>query len=273
LPGTVNTNVRVSESGLLPSPFYLLRGAGFLWRHRVLWKYAAAPVFISALILGLSYVILYHFFFFPAGQLVPEAWYWQILYYFLMVTATLILLVVFFFLVTRIASALAAPFNDVISQKTEEIVSGRLDETPFSMTRLLKDSGRGIAHSFKILGIYIGMLILALPLFLLPGIGAVLYSVVSVLLASYMLSYEYLGYPMDRRRVSFREKRRFLRSHIRSTIGFGLGSVAAASIPFVNLMMIPAAVVGGTLLFMRLTPEGKSSTTDRAVRHTGDERI
>lgn len=249
----------------LSAPFYVLQGARFLRDHRVLWKYAAAPVAISTVVLGLSYYLLYHFFTSLLHGIMGEGWYWQVLYYLIVVVAAVLLLVVFFFIFTLVGSAVAAPFNELISEKTEQLVTGDFRETPFSFLQLLKDSGRGLLHSLRILGIYLLLLVVALLLLLIPGFGGPLFTVATVLLSSYMLAYEYLGYPMDRRRFSFREKRAFLRSRFTTSMGFGLGNLAAASIPIVNLMVIPAAVVGGTLLFLELEPSApKPLKSERA---------
>ncbi|MEJ2718419.1 MAG: sulfate transporter CysZ [Deltaproteobacteria bacterium] len=238
----------------LPAPLYVIRGARFLLDHRVLWKYAIAPMAISTVVLGLSYYLLYHSFTALIHGIMGDGWYWQVLYYLVVIVAALLLLVVFFFIFTLLASAVAAPFNDLISEKTEQLVTGNFSETPFSFLQLLKDSARGIVHSLRILGIYLALLVVALVLLLIPGFGGPLFTAATVLLSSYMLAYEYLGYPMDRRRFSFREKRAFLRSRFKASMGFGLGNLAAISIPVINLMVIPAAVVGGTLLFLELEP-------------------
>lgn len=238
------------------SPLYIFRGAGFLWRHRVLWKYAAAPLVIGAMILGVGYYLLYHFFFSMLDRVMGGEWYWQVLYYVLVVFVALFLVVVFFFLFTFLATAISAPFNDVISEKTEQLVTGRFQETPFSLLQLLKDSGRGIAHSLRILTIYLGLLVVCLLFLLIPGLGGPLFSAATLLLSAYVLAYEYLSYPMDRRRYSFKEKRRFLRSRFASVMGFGITAVALASVPVINIAVIPAAAVGGTLLFLDLNPPG-----------------
>jgi CysZ protein len=244
--------------GLSPAPFYVIRGAVFLRAHRVLWKYAAAPTAIGVLILGGSYWLLYHILsrFFDAYA--GGAWYQQVLYYLLLVGATALLSVVFFFVLTRVASALAWPFNDLVSQKTEEIVRGTFHDTSFSVLQLLKDSVRSIGHSFKVLGIYLALLIAALLLLLIPGVGVLLYTGAGALISAYMFAYEYLGYPMDRRRFTWKKKQNFLRSRFRSIIGFGMGNIVVASIPFLNLLSIPAAVVGGTLLFLDLGGDAES---------------
>lgn len=246
VPGAKTTFV----ARLLPAPLYTLRGALFIRAHRELWKYAAAPLVISTVFLGTAYVTAYYFISRTAAPYADGTWYLKVLYYVVAVVVTVLLLVIIFFLFTRLASAIAAPFNDLISEKTEELTRGTFGETPFSFIGLLKDSGRSIAHSFKILGIYLAVLTAGLPILLVPAAGGLLYTALGGVLTSYMFAYEYLGYPMDRRRLSFSQKRRFLRSHLGSVLGFGLGNLVAASIPLINLLFIPAAVVGGTLLYL-----------------------
>jgi CysZ protein len=109
-----------------------------------------------------------------------------------------------------------------------------------------------------VLGIYLALLIAALLFLLIPGVGVLLYTGAGALISSYMFAYEYLGYPMDRRRFTWKNKQNFLRSRFRSVIGFGLGNIVVASIPFLNLLFIPAAVVGGTLLFLDLSVAAES---------------
>lgn len=248
---TDKTNYAMARS-FMPSPLYIVRGAVFVWSHKALWKYAAAPILISMVILAGSYILLYDLFVKFISPYTGQEWYGQIVYYLLLAIMTVALLAGLFFIVTRLASALAAPFNDLISQKTEEIATGVQDESRFSPVRLLRDSGRSLAHSFRLLGLYVGLLVIGLLLLLIPVVGGALYTAFGVLVSAYMFAYEYLGYPMDRRRFSWAQKRTFLRSKLRSALGFGLGSVAVAAVPVINFFFIPAAVAGGTLLFLDL---------------------
>ena len=236
----------------MPSPLYIVRGAIFVWSHKALWKYAAAPILISMATLAGSYILLYDLFVKFISPHSGHEWYGKVLYYLLLVIMALALLAAFFFIVTRLASAMSAPFNDIISRKTEEIATGMRDESRSSPARLLRDAGRSLAHSFRLLGLYIGLLFIGLLLLLVPAVGGTMYTVFGVIVSAYMFAYEYLGYPMDRRRFSWAQKRTFLRSKPGSILGFGLASVAFASAPIINFVFIPAAVAGGTLLFLDL---------------------
>ncbi len=241
---------------LTPAPLYVLRGALFLRRHRALWKYAAAPILISLVVMSSAYVLLYFTLGRFLGAFTSQEWYWQILYYFVIAVLTIVLVVMFFFFFVRVASALASPFNDLLSQKTEELITGTYSDVPFSALQLMRDSGRAIGHSFKLLGLYLVLLCSCLLLLLIPGVGGALFSVAGWLLSAYMFAYEYLGYPMDRRKFLWSQKRAFFRSNFRSVMGFGLGNLVTASIPLLNLVFIPSAAVGGTLLFLELESRG-----------------
>ena len=248
-----------NESGakVFSSPFYAIRGAVFLWKHKTLWKYAIAPILISILVLcgslGLSYYLIHHYLGGWLQSFLGTAWYWQILFYVVVVLTGLLVLVISFLMFAILAGAIAGPFNDMISEKTEELVTGRLNTAPFLFSQMVKDISRGVWHSLRILGLYVGVLIPSLLLLLIPGVGFGLFGFVIGLLSSYLLAFEYLGYPMDRRRYSFKEKRAFVHSRMRSALGFGFGNFLWASVPFANILMIPAAAVGGTLLFLNLS--------------------
>lgn len=252
MPKNIGHTDSTPRSGPVPSPLYVLWGALFILRHRILWKYAAAPFAISSIVMGSFCFLLYRSL--TGWVNPPEAgeWYRQILAYLLLAVIVVLMMVVAAFVFSRVASAIAAPFNDLMSQKTEELAGGTIQDVPFSVFGLLRDSGRAITHSFRILGVYLGLMIPAVLLLLVPVVGTLLFSMVAAVLSAYMFAYEYLGYPMDRRRFSFAEKRGFIRARLRSAIGFGLGNLAVASIPLVNFLFLPAAVVGGTLLFLDL---------------------
>lgn len=64
-----------------------------------------------------------------------------------------------------------------------------------------------------------------------------------------MMSLQFIDYPMDNHHLPFREVPEACAARRLSTIGFG-GTVALLSgIPFLNLIVIPAAVIGATLLW------------------------
>jgi CysZ protein len=207
---------------------------------------------ISTTILAIAYWALYYLFFRYFTVQPDHAWYFLALYYAAIVIMGLLLIIIFFFFFNRLAAAIAAPFSDLISQKTEQIEYGTFSDTPFTIIGLIRDSSRAIRHSFKILGLYLALLVGSLLLLVLPGIGPFLFSVSGALLSAFLFAYEFLSYPMDRRKFTWMQKKEFLKTRLGTVMGFGLGCVAVAAIPVINILFIPSAAIGGTLLFLEL---------------------
>lgn len=70
--------------------------------------------------------------------------------------------------------------------------------------------------------------------------------------ASWMFGIQYIDYGADNRIVSFKDALRELRAKRWLVIGFGGGVMALTLVPLVNLIIMPMAVVGGTLLWLHI---------------------
>ena len=69
--------------------------------------------------------------------------------------------------------------------------------------------------------------------------------------AVWSLSLQYLDYPADIEQVGFGELRQRAGAHRRQSLGFGFSALAASAIPLLNLLLLPATVIGGTILWIR----------------------
>ncbi|MCC8998345.1 MAG: EI24 domain-containing protein, partial [Candidatus Contendobacter sp.] len=56
------------------------------------------------------------------------------------------------------------------------------------------------------------------------------------------------------RGLTFREQRRLLRRHWPLTLGFGGMTLLLTLIPVLNFLVMPAAVIGATLMWVREAP-------------------
>ena len=107
---------------------------------------------------------------------------------------------------------------------------------------------RGIVKEISKFAYYIPMALFVLVLLFIPGLNT-LSPLLWFLLGAWMMSLQFLDYPMDNHRYPFKEVRNACAARRLSSLGFG-GMVAFISgIPFVNLIVVPAAVVGATLLW------------------------
>jgi CysZ protein len=229
---------------------YPFRAVRFIKSHPKLLKYIIIPFIINVILLSTSVYWGLYFFDSIVVHYIPqgEAWYWLILKYFLWTVGVLVTMVLVFFCFAVSGSLIASPFNDLLSEKTEELLTGIVNEEPFILKVFLKDAIQTIMDESKKITIFIVLMVMLLFLNLLPG-GTLLYSILSILLTVFFLAIEYTGYVFYRKHLSFKDQRRFIFSQKFLTLGFGFGVMAVLAIPFFQFFCIPLGVVGATSLY------------------------
>ena len=248
---------------------YPFRAGKFIKKHPPLLKYIAIPFFINVVLLcGAVYWGL-HFFNSIVVHYIPQgdAWYWVILSYFLWALAIIMTMVLVFFGFTVTGAVIASPFNDVLSEKTEEILTGIPNEEPFVFRIFLRDAGQMVLDESKKIIIFVILMLLLLPLNLVPG-GTLPYSVLSVMLTLFFLVVEYTGYVFSRKHLTFKDQRHFIFARKFLMLGFGTGVMGVLAIPFLQFFCIPLGVVGATQLWHDQSGHGKTSTSTAATKTT-----
>lgn len=242
--------------------FYPFHGARYLWRHPRLLRYVAIPFAINTLVFCASLYGGLHLFEHVAASFIPrgDAWYWAMLTYLFWTLAVALTAVLVFFSFTVVGNLIAAPFNDLLSERTEELLTGRRQDLPFSWRSFWQDCRRSCGVQLRKLSLFVLGMVLLLGLNLLPGVGTLLYSVLSVLWTIFFLVVEYLGYVLARKRLTFGEQRRYALSRLWLMGGFGTGVLAVLAIPLLQLLCIPVAVVGATLLYCELEDESEAAS-------------
>lgn len=204
-----------------------------------------AIVFSTAVYLGLDYFGSTVVEYIPQG----EGWYWSLLYWFLWIVAVLLTAVLVFFSFTVVGNLLASPFNELLSERAEEALSGAVNDESFSAGRFLRDAWQTILMEAKKMWIFVAVMVFILPLNLLPGIGNSIYTILAVSLTLFFLCFEYLGFVLVRKRQFFREQKNYIFARKFLMFGFSCGVMALLAIPFLQLLCIPLAVIGVTRLW------------------------
>lgn len=162
--------------------------------------------------------------------------------------ALVVLLV--FFTFTMIANIIAAPFNGFLAEKVEVVVRGQDDFPPFSWAELVAMVPRTVGRELRKLGYFLpraaGLLILSF----IPVVNLVstpLWFVFGI----WMMAVQYIDYPADNHKLGWNEMLAWLREKRWQSLGFGGSVYLALLIPFVNIVMMPAAVAGATLFWVR----------------------
>jgi len=238
---------------------YPFRAGRFIKNHPVLLKYIIVPFLINFIVLSLAVYWGLSFFNSTVIHYIPqgEAWYWIILSYFLWILAVLVTMVLVFFGFTVTGAIIASPFNDILSERTEEILTGTPNDEPFVFKVFLKDALRTVMDESKKIIIFVVLMLLLLPLNLIPG-GTLPYSVLSISLTIFFLVVEYTGYVFSRKHLTFRDQRRFIFSQKFLMLGFGTGIMGVLAVPFLQFLCIPLGVVGATQLWHDISAPEKT---------------
>ena len=146
---------------------------------------------------------------------------------------------------TAITLLIGDPFYEKISQRVEERFGGVPGEVEVpwwvSLRRSLWDSIRLIALSLAI----------GIPLFflgLLPFVGQTVIPVIGALVGGWFLALELVGVAFYRRGLRLADRRKVLTGHRPLALGFGVSVFCCFLIPLGAVLVMPAAVAGGTLL-------------------------
>ena len=157
-----------------------------------------------------------------------------------------------FLTLVLIGQAVASPFLDTLSQKVE-INEISTPETPLTAGSVARSVAIALADLFW------GILVLAvthIPLFiigLIPGLGTTVAGLGSFFVTNWLLAHEFVGLPLSRREVGYWARWRMVWQYRWRTLGLGAAAAILLWIPGINIVLLPLATVGGTLLFCELS--------------------
>ncbi|ARG97566.1 sulfate transporter CysZ [Legionella micdadei] len=152
----------------------------------------------------------------------------------------------FIFLVTFtvLFNLVASPFNGLLAEKAQRLFyHSDIPSLPFLKTacRSMKRQGKFLWYFFpRFLGVTI--------LFFIPFIHPA-FPFIWFLFNSWILSIQYLDFVMDNNLVGFKEMQNKIREKRMVSLGFGCCISLVSIIPFLNLITIPAAVIGGVIFY------------------------
>lgn len=146
---------------------------------------------------------------------------------------------------TAVTLLIGDPFYEKISASIEDIYGGVKDEVEWTWWQSL---GRSIVDSLRLVLL---MALFAIPL-LVVGLVPFVGPVVGALVGGWFLAVELVGIPFYRRGLRLRDRRQMLRPHRKLTMGFGFAVFLCFLIPLGTIVVMPAAVAGGTLLTRRV---------------------
>ena len=230
-------------------PLYLLRGFGLIFKPG-LRPFVAVPLLLNTLLF--AGLVWYGVTEMEAlgtwvDAQVPSwlGWLHWLLWPLFVIGVVLIL----FYTFTLVANVIGAPFNGLLAEKVEYLLTGRSLEQGGTWRDVLKGA---LPAMLVALRKALRGLLWAIPflvLFVIPVVN-VLAPFLWLAYSAWMLAAEYLDYPMDNHGVAYREQLKLRRGRFFTSLGFGGATLVATLIPVVNFLVMPAAVAGATALWV-----------------------
>lgn len=144
---------------------------------------------------------------------------------------------------------LAAPFMALLAERIEEKETGKTFDEMLSAKVILLIIGRTLQRELQKILYFLPRFILLLLLSFVPIVN-VFASIFLLLFSAWMLSLQYMDYAFDNNKVKFYDMRMALRSKPLLCWTFGGIVMLGLAIPFLNLFVMPIAVVAATLLWV-----------------------
>ncbi|WP_108649958.1 sulfate transporter CysZ [Dongshaea marina] len=228
---------------------YLLRGFSLV-RKPGIRRFVLIPLLVNLLLfIGAFYWLFLQF----EGLLqwidsfLPSWLTW--LNYLLIPLAVITILVVFSFIFSAVANWIAAPFNGLLAERVELMLTGQ--PTPdASIAELIAEVPRTLKREWKKLLYYLPRLLGCLILSFIPLLGQTLGPVVWFVFNAWMMAIQYCDYPFDNHKVDFPDMREALARRKGKCLSFGALTMLLSAIPVLNLFIMPVAVCGATAMWV-----------------------
>jgi len=233
---------------LLAGPRYLLEGFSLL-KQPGLRRFVLVPLLFNMLLFGGLIWWAYGWVDGTSQYLVAKLPDWlQWLRYIVVPVFVLTSLVVIFYGFSIIANLLAAPFNGLLAEAVECHLTGKAMEGDWR--QVMRDILPSIYSELRKL-LYFSLRAIPLLILLLVPLVNVAASVLWILFSAWMMTVQYIDYPMANHHLFFKDQRARLRKRPVLAWGFGGLVMLCTMIPVVNFFVMPAAVAGATSIWVK----------------------
>jgi CysZ protein len=229
---------------------YLLRGFGLINQPGIR-LYALVPILITLLVFILLIGLAVLYFGALLDWLLPtgDGWWITVIRALLWPLFAIAVMLVWYFTFTLVANLIGAPFNGLLAEKVEAHLLGRGLADTGGFQDALRDFVPAMLNELRKFAYYLLWAIPLLVLFIVPGINVVAPVLWGIFMA-WILALEYVEYPMENHRIRFKEVRGRLGQKRLLGLGFGGTVMGLMLVPLVNLLVMPAAVAGGTAIWV-----------------------
>ena len=233
-------------------------GAGIVWRAPGARRWALVPLALNFLL----YALIIFFAVWLANSFrIPEA-HWDFWWgtgealaslvnagtpYIKWLIVVPLIAVVCYSSFTFVGMLIAAPFNDILSEKIESYITGRDTGGSAPLRLTIKATLISLLSTMRMLARQMLCALLCLPLLLIPVVGAG----VMFVAMSYYAGLGFFDIGMARNFLRHGQKMAAAKEIRWQIVGLGMVMQGMFLIPLAGLLLLPLGVAGGTLLYCR----------------------
>jgi len=216
---------------------YFLKGLNLLL-SKDLRSFLLMPLFINFVLYMVALLLGYHYLNDLINQSIPGWLHW--LRWLLWPLFFISFFISGFFTFTVLANMLAAPFYGRLSAKTLKLITGQTDaivEQPMAKV---------MAAEFKRVAYLATRAIPLLILFVIPGINLIAPFLWGVF-GAWGMALEYFAYPLENQGILFTQQKELVQEIRFGALTFGGMTMIGLTLPMINIVIAPAAVIGATI--------------------------
>jgi CysZ protein len=237
--------MNIAEKG--NNPVYavncLLRGLKLIGSPE-LRKYLLIPVFINLVLYSIALALGYFYISDLIAQSIPAwlSWLEWLIWPLFFISFFLVV----FFTFTILANLIASPFYSRLATKTLELISGQPsqnEEQPVVQV---------VLSELKRMGYLFSRMLPLLILFIIPGVNLIA-PFLWALFGAWGMGLEFMAYPLENQGLLFAQQKEQAKARRLGVLSLGGLTVVGLSIPVLNLVVAPAAVIGATIYFYGLS--------------------
>lgn len=225
---------------------YFLKGFDLI-NTKGLRRFVLVPLLINLIIFGVCFYYLFtqlEVYIASIMAWLPEALSW--LEFAIWPFAIVTILIGFSFIFSAAANWIAAPFNGLLSEKVEAMLTGKTDDSG-SFSDIVKDIPRTLSREWCKFRYYLPR---AIGFFIIMWFVPIIGQLIWFLFVSWMMAVQYLDYPFDNHKINFDVMRDELNQRKGQSYSFGITTALFAMIPFINMIVMPVAICGATALWV-----------------------
>ncbi|MDH5510369.1 MAG: EI24 domain-containing protein [Nitrospinota bacterium] len=253
--------------------FYFFRGLKTAFSTRALAARAVLPVVLNIIVFALflvSFNTLVYYLASWAFEQTSQAWYWAMLTFIAGAILFVVSLLTVIFLFVVVGIVIASPFLEALSAEVERHVTGKVEESgkPFMAMAWLT-----MRSETKKLAVFLPIQLGLALLSLIPMAGPVMFAIINPPFLSFVMAYEFTSFPLDRRGYDFTAKKARIMETPMLHLGFGAAAGLTLFIPILHFLLLPAAVVGATLLALDTMPKVLDAQKEDAPGENGADDV